>query len=87
MARVRFTEHDFNRDEVSEEVREFLAPDQRGDDGEDDPADVSDPEGHERDWRDYNVARAASPFTFGNTQWLLRTGGRLSTSAIDRYDD
>lgn len=52
MARNCFTEYDMNRGEPPEEMLELLSPEERGDDGEDDPADLlcSDglPEGTDR---------------------------------------
>ncbi|MFA5412999.1 MAG: hypothetical protein WC348_00430 [Patescibacteria group bacterium] len=73
-----------NRGELSEELRELLSPDQRGDDGEDDPADlVRDPDGVWRQTRDRD--RAIALACDDDHLRLLHTGGQLEDPADDLY--
>lgn len=84
MACRRFAECDLNRGELSEELRELLPPDLRGEDGEDDPADLErDPDGVWRQTRDRD--RAIAWASDDDHIRLLATGGQLEDPARDLY--
>jgi hypothetical protein len=83
MACRRFAECDLNRGELSEELRELLSPDQRGDGGEDDPADLRQGDGVWRQIRDRD--RAIAWASDDDHIRLLHTGGQLEDPADDLY--
>ncbi|MBI5071274.1 hypothetical protein HZB93_00005, partial [Candidatus Falkowbacteria bacterium] len=84
MACRRFVEDDFNRGELSEELRELLSPDQRGDGGEDDPADLArDADGVWRQIRDRD--RAIAWASDSDHIRLLATGGQDEDPSDDLY--
>ncbi len=84
MACRRFTECDFNNGRLPEELRELLSPDQRGDGGEDDPADlVRDPDGVWRQVQDRD--RAIAWASDDDHIRLLHTGGQYEDPADDLY--
>ncbi len=80
MARNRFSEDEFNRRKVPEEALEFLFPDQRGEFGEDDPADHKD-----GTWTSHGVVRAAR-FSDEDHMTALLGPSRFRLIPLDRGD-